>query len=158
MLQHELSDRAVAIFIDLWPQYVSNGWDLRNIPDLFGMSWYKNSFSATTQNVDGITLVSLDGANATKPDASASASASAPVSSGVASASASVASGSATAASATGSVKASGSATAKSASASASASAASAVGASSGGDRALSRVTLGVVGGIVGAVGWAWLL
>lgn len=44
ILEHELYAQTVSMFIDTaYPLMVSNGWDMRSIPDLEGMSYYLNA-------------------------------------------------------------------------------------------------------------------
>ncbi|GAA99836.1 carbohydrate esterase family 4 protein [Mixia osmundae IAM 14324] len=43
ILEHELSTRTVAGFINTYPQLKAAGWDPRSISDLFGTPWYQNA-------------------------------------------------------------------------------------------------------------------
>lgn len=54
ILEHELSDGSVQAFIDAYPLMQSNGWDIRNIPNLFNQPWYSNSLN------DNSTVSQLD--------------------------------------------------------------------------------------------------
>lgn len=43
ILEHELSDQAVSVFISTYPLIAQNGWTAKSIPDAVGASWYLNA-------------------------------------------------------------------------------------------------------------------
>jgi len=47
ILEHELNDNTINVFMDSYPLMVSNGWNVTNVADAWGMGWYQNSESNT---------------------------------------------------------------------------------------------------------------
>ncbi|KAG8899834.1 hypothetical protein FRC00_000861 [Tulasnella sp. 408] len=81
ILEHELADSTVDAFINAYPLMKSNGWDTRNIPDLFGASYYLNALDNTSPVVatldpasGGATTIDLSHAAATSASAASAAS------------------------------------------------------------------------------------
>ncbi|KAE8222391.1 hypothetical protein CF319_g4400 [Tilletia indica] len=58
MLEHELTTYSVNAFIEhTWAGIQSAKWNYNNIPSLFGLPWYANSFNNTTPNSSQSSLV-----------------------------------------------------------------------------------------------------
>ncbi|KAG8913290.1 hypothetical protein FRC01_004621 [Tulasnella sp. 417] len=81
ILEHELTDSTVNAFIHAYPIMKSNGWDTRNIPDLFGASYYLNALDNTSPVVahmdpssGGATTIDFSAAAATSASAAAASS------------------------------------------------------------------------------------
>ncbi|CED84454.1 Polysaccharide deacetylase [Phaffia rhodozyma] len=146
ILEHELYTGCVDAFKSVYPSMVSQGWDMRSIPDLWGENWYKNAVdeSSAISNVGIVGSTNVTASAATSASASSVASASSAASSSYsAQASGSVSSTSVSSMSGvSSSVRASSSASARSTSASAFASA-SAVSSTSGATFGV-RTTLGL--------------
>jgi len=47
ILEHELNDHTVGVFMDAYPKMLSNGWNVTNVADAWGMGWYQNAQSNT---------------------------------------------------------------------------------------------------------------
>lgn len=89
ILEHELADSTVNAFMAAYPLMKSNGWDTRNIPDLFGASYYLNALNNTSPVVatldpasGGATSINLNAAAAAATSTSDAAAASATSSQG----------------------------------------------------------------------------
>ncbi|KIO34400.1 carbohydrate esterase family 4 protein [Tulasnella calospora MUT 4182] len=81
ILEHELAASTVDAFIAAYPLMKSNGWDTRNIPDLFGASYYLNAKDNTSPVVatldpasGGATTIDLSANAATSASAAAATS------------------------------------------------------------------------------------
>ncbi|KAB5594586.1 Chitin deacetylase [Ceratobasidium theobromae] len=48
ILEHELSDQSVSVFINTFPLIAQNGWTAKSIPDAVGTSWYLNAEDDTS--------------------------------------------------------------------------------------------------------------
>ncbi|KAL7411322.1 hypothetical protein BDY24DRAFT_396386 [Mrakia frigida] len=59
-LEHVTSVEAVDIFIETYPLFLEEGWNVTNIPDLWSEAWYKNSPSGepSTRLDPGVSIVS----------------------------------------------------------------------------------------------------
>lgn len=60
ILEHELNDNTVNVFMDNYPKMVSNGWNISNIADAWSMAWYQNS--ADSNNGDVASMAVAGGA------------------------------------------------------------------------------------------------
>ena len=72
ILEHELNDNTVGVFMDNYPKMVSNGWTIKSVADAWGMQWYQNSVS----NTGDVTSMAVAGNAVSSANASASAGAS----------------------------------------------------------------------------------
>ncbi|RSH91099.1 hypothetical protein EHS25_010275 [Saitozyma podzolica] len=73
ILEHELNNNTVGVFMAEYPKMVSNGWDVKTVADAWSMDWYQNADS----NTDTVTSMSIAGGSAASTNASSSVSASA---------------------------------------------------------------------------------
>ncbi|KIO34382.1 carbohydrate esterase family 4 protein [Tulasnella calospora MUT 4182] len=60
ILEHELYPETVEAFVNAYPLMKSSGWDVRNIPDLFGAPYYQNA-QDNTGAVTQSTILASDG-------------------------------------------------------------------------------------------------
>jgi hypothetical protein len=51
ILEHELNDNTINVFMDNFPKMISNGWNVKNIAEAWSMDWYQNSDDSNTGNV-----------------------------------------------------------------------------------------------------------
>ena len=70
ILEHELNDKTVGVFMDAYPQMASNGWNVTNVADAWGMGWYQNSDS----NTGAVVSMAVGGGPVSMPAASTSSS------------------------------------------------------------------------------------
>jgi len=70
ILEHELNDNTVNVFMDNYPKMASNGWNVKSVADAWGMPWYQNSAS----NTGDVTSMAVAGNAVSAASASASAS------------------------------------------------------------------------------------
>jgi hypothetical protein len=72
ILEHELNENTVGVFMTEYPKMVSNGWDIKAVPDVWSMEWYQNSDG----NTDAVSPMSVAANSLNLTDATSSASAS----------------------------------------------------------------------------------
>lgn len=56
MLEHELNPNEVGLFEAIYPEMVSNGWDVKNVADAWNMDWYQNSGNSNTEAVTSMAV------------------------------------------------------------------------------------------------------
>jgi chitin deacetylase len=61
ILEHELYPETVEAFVNAYPLMKSAGWDVRNIPDLFGAPYYQNAQDNTAAVTESTVLASDGG-------------------------------------------------------------------------------------------------
>lgn len=70
ILEHELNDNTINVFMDSYPKMASNGWNIKSVADAWGMQWYQNSAS----NTGDVTSMAVAGGAVSAVSASAGAS------------------------------------------------------------------------------------
>ncbi|WRT67848.1 uncharacterized protein IL334_004822 [Kwoniella shivajii] len=78
VLEHETRDETVSVFETIFSNIASNGWQLHNVADAFGMDWYVNSGESNTGAVTSMSVAAntLAVTNATSLQQSTTSSAS----------------------------------------------------------------------------------
>lgn len=56
-MEHVLSVEAVDVFLELYPLMQDEGWNVTNIPNLWGEQWYKNSLHTDSTPPPGSPLI-----------------------------------------------------------------------------------------------------
>ena len=56
MLEHELNDNTVGVFMTEYPVMTENGWIVKSVPDAFGMPWYQNADGGNTGPVTSMAI------------------------------------------------------------------------------------------------------
>ncbi|WWD18534.1 hypothetical protein CI109_102987 [Kwoniella shandongensis] len=79
ILEHELNDNTIGVFMTAYPKMVSSGWQVKNVADAYGMEWYVNSGkgntdTVTTMSVAANTLAVMNSTSAESSTSAASAS------------------------------------------------------------------------------------
>ncbi|KAK8858651.1 hypothetical protein IAR55_002880 [Kwoniella newhampshirensis] len=88
ILEHELNDNTVGVFMEAYPKMVSSGWQVKNVADAYGMDWYVNSGKGNTDTVTTQSVAANTFAVTNTTSAGSSTSAAAPASTTSASSSA----------------------------------------------------------------------
>lgn len=114
VLEHELNNNTVGVFMHEYPIAVQNNWQIKNIPEAFGMDWYLNSKTNQGAPVNMTVGAAAPALTSTTPSAtptSATATAGSSAASGASAAKSTATSATAAAASASSQVKAASGAT-----------------------------------------------
>ncbi|CAD6566542.1 MAG: hypothetical protein TREMPRED_002727 [Tremellales sp. Tagirdzhanova-0007] len=56
MLEHELNNNTVGVFMTEYPVMTENGWIVKSVPDAFGMPWYQNADGGNTGPVTSLAI------------------------------------------------------------------------------------------------------
>lgn len=56
ILEHELNDNTIGVFMDSFPAMVSNGWNISNVADAWSMAWYQNSDDSNSGSVASMSV------------------------------------------------------------------------------------------------------